>query len=107
MRPCSACSIPPKLCCDSPQLVAAALGHVPHGQWALLDADMPLLIDRSACLVEPVAVKLLAPPVLVLSPQQALPTPRPVAAHETRREASLSRVLPLFRAAHSELPLSP
>ena len=87
--------------------VAAALGHVPHGQWALLDADMPLLIDRSACLVEPVAVKLLAPPVLVLSPQQALPTPRPVAAHETRREASLSKVLPLFRAAHSELPLSP
>ena len=73
--------------------VAAALGHVPHGQWALLDADMPLLIDRSACLVEPVAVELLAPPVLVLSPQQARPTPRPVAARETHREASLSKVL--------------
>ena len=73
--------------------VAAALGHVPHGQWALLDADMPLLIDQSACLVEPVAVELLAPPVLVLSPQQARPTPRPVAVHETHREASLSKVL--------------
>ena len=66
---------------------------MPHGQWALLDADMPLLIDRSACLVEPVAVELLAPPVLELSPQQARPTPRPVAAHETHREASLSKVL--------------
>ena len=73
--------------------VAAALGHVPHGQWALLDIDMPLLIDRSACLVEPVTVELLAPPVLVLSPQQARPTPRPVAAHETHREASFSKVL--------------
>ena len=99
-------AIPPKLCCDS-AAVAAALGHVPHGQWALLDADMPLLIDRSACLVEPVAVELLAPPVLVLSPQQALPTPRPVATHETHREASLSKVLLLLRAAHSELLLSP
>ena len=29
--------------------VAAALGFVPHGQWALLDADMLALIDRSAC----------------------------------------------------------
>ena len=44
--------------------VANALGHVPHGQWALLDADMPLLIDRSACLVEPVAVELLLLPCL-------------------------------------------
>ena len=33
--------------------VAAALGFVPHGQWALLDADMLALIDRSACPVEP------------------------------------------------------
>ena len=53
-------------------------------------------------------MELLAPPVLVLlSPQQALPTPRPVAAHETHREASLSMVLSLLRAAHSELLLSP
>ena len=29
------------------------VGHVPRGQWALLDADMLVLIDRSACLVEP------------------------------------------------------
>ena len=54
---------------------------------------MPWLIDRSACLVEPVAVELLAPPVLVLSPQQARPTPRQVAAHETHREPTVSKVL--------------
>ena len=29
------------------------VGHVAHGQWALLDADTLVLIDRSACLVEP------------------------------------------------------
>ena len=29
------------------------VGLVPHGQWALLDADMPVLIDRTAGLVEP------------------------------------------------------
>ena len=29
------------------------VGHVPHGQWALLDADMLVLIDRPACLAEP------------------------------------------------------
>ena len=28
-------------------------GHVPRGQWALQEADMLVLIDRSACLVEP------------------------------------------------------
>ena len=32
--------------------LAAALGCVPHGQWALLDADMLVMIDRSARLVE-------------------------------------------------------
>ena len=99
-------AIPPKLCCDSPQLSPLRLATCLMVS-ALLDADMPLLIDRSACLVEPVAVELLAPPVLVLSPQQALPTPRQVAAHETHREASLSKVLSLLRAAHSELLLSP
>ena len=36
--------------------VAAALGCVPHCQWALLDADMLVMIDRSACLVELVLV---------------------------------------------------
>ena len=40
-------------------------------------------------------MELLAPPVLVLSPQQARPTPRLVAAHETHREDSLSKVLSL------------
>ena len=34
-----------------------ACGYVPRGQWALLDAVMPKLIDRSACLVEPVVVE--------------------------------------------------
>ena len=29
------------------------VGHVLHGQWALLATDMLVLIDRSACLVEP------------------------------------------------------
>ena len=29
------------------------VGHVPHGQWALLGTDTLLLIDRSACPVEP------------------------------------------------------
>ena len=32
---------------------AACEWHVPRGQWALLDADMSQLIDRSSCLVEP------------------------------------------------------
>ena len=45
-------------------------GCVPRGQRALLDADMLELIDRSACLVEPVSVveSCAPPPVLVLSP---------------------------------------
>ena len=44
-------------------------GCVPRGQRALLDADMLELIDRSACLVEPVSVESCAPPlVLVLFP---------------------------------------
>ena len=62
--------------------VAAAFGCVPRGQRALLDADMFELIDRSTCLVEPVTVESCAPPVLVLSPQQARPAPRPVAARD-------------------------
>ena len=41
-----------------------ACGYVPRGQWALLDADMPKLIDRSACLVEPVVVESLCSPCL-------------------------------------------
>ena len=36
--------------------VAAAIGCVPRGQWASLDADMLVMIDRSACLVELVLV---------------------------------------------------
>ena len=57
--------------------VAAAVGCVPRGQRALLDADMLELIDQSACLVEPVTVESCAPLVLVLFLQQARPAPRP------------------------------
>ena len=32
-----------------------SVGHVPHGQWALLDSDTLALIDQSASLVEPCA----------------------------------------------------
>ena len=56
--------------------VAAAVSCVPRGQRALLDADMLELIDRSACLVELIVVESCAPPVLVLSPQQARPSGR-------------------------------
>ena len=67
-------------------------GCVPRGQRALLDADMLELIDRSACLVEPVSVESCAPPVLVLSPQQARPAPRPVAAREFPLREALWKV---------------
>ena len=72
--------------------VAAAVSCVPRGQRALLDADMLELIDRSACLVELVVVELVAPPVLVLSPQQARPAPRPVAAREFPLREALWKV---------------
>ena len=36
--------------------VAAAIGCVLRGQWASLDADMLVMTDRSACLVELVLV---------------------------------------------------
>ena len=81
-------------------------GCVPRGQRALLDADMLELIDRSACLVEPVAVESCAPPpVLVLSPQQARPAPRPVAAREFPLREALWNVFCSLRA-YSELLLS-
>ena len=48
-------AVPPKLSLrDSSAAVAATLGFVPHGQWALLDADMLALIDWSARPVEPI-----------------------------------------------------
>ena len=82
-------------------------GCVPRGQRAPLDADMLELIDRSACLVEPVVVESCAPPppVLVLSPQQASPAPRPVAAREFSLREALWKVFCSLRA-HSELLLS-
>ena len=72
--------------------VAAAVSCVPRGQRALLDADMLELIDRSACLVELVVVESCTPPVLVLSPQQARPAPRPVAAREFPLREALWKV---------------
>ena len=45
-------------------------GFVPRGQRAPLDSDMPLLIDRSACLVEPVVVELLCSPPCLLHVQR-------------------------------------
>ena len=72
--------------------VAAAVGCVPRGQRELLDADMLELIDRSACLVELVTVESCVPPVLVLSPQQARPAPRPVAAREFPLREALWKV---------------
>ena len=49
-------AIPPKLLEQSSTLLLTCshrcASHVPRGQWALLDADMLALIDRSACLVE-------------------------------------------------------
>ena len=87
--------------------VAAALGHVPHGQWALLDADMPLLIDRSACLVEPVTDG-----ASCSSRACAVPAASTTHAASGRRSRNPSRGLlveglVLLRAAHSELLLSP
>ena len=52
--------------------VAAAFSCVPRGQRALLDADMLALIDRSTCLVEPVAVGVLCSS-RACAPQQARP----------------------------------
>ena len=59
IRSCSACSASasgPRSRRSSVRLsaaVAAAYGCVPHGQWALLDADTLALIDRLAFVVEP------------------------------------------------------
>ena len=73
--------------------VAAWLGHVPHGQWALLDTDMPLLIDRSACLVEPVTDGASCSSHACAVPAGSTTNAASVAAHETHREALLSKVL--------------
>ena len=82
--------------------VAAAYGRVPRGQWALLNADMLELIDRSACLVEAVLV--------VFSRARAGRT-----EHVQRRVRSLLANIPIARpcgrscaprAAHPELLLS-
>ena len=84
--------LPKKLShCDSSQLSPLRL-TVCLVERALLDADMLELIDRSACLVELVTVESCAPPVLVLSPQQARPAPRPVAAREFPLREALWKV---------------
>ena len=63
MRVCLTClasasgRLPPKLSEQRSALLLfcshRCFGYVPRGQWALLGADMLVLIDRSACLVEP------------------------------------------------------
>ena len=87
--------------------VAAAVGCVPRGQRALLDADMLELIDRSACLVEPVVCGVLC------SSSRACAVTR--SKHVQRRVRSLlansASARPCGRsfapwAAHSELLLS-
>ena len=84
-----------------PAAVTAAYGCVPRGQWAPLGADMFELIDRSACLVEP---------VLVVSRARAGRT-----EHVQRRFRSLLANISIARfcgrscaprAAHPELLLS-
>ena len=81
--------------------VAAAYGRVPRGQWALLDAAMFELIDRSECLVDA---------VVVVSRARASRT-----EHVQRRVGSLLVNIPSARpcgrscaprAAHPELLLS-
>ena len=83
--------------------VAAAFGCVPRGQWALLEADMNALIDRSSCLVEPVlvgGVRLLFP-VLVQAAPSPYPAQRPVAARENPHREAMWKVL-CSRDARSE-----
>ena len=74
--------------------VAAAVGFVPHGQWALLDADMLALIDWRVCPVEP---------IFSPSPRSGHDFPSfPFAGHSSRPGSGRSFVRP-FR----ELLLSP
>ena len=82
--------------------VAAAYGRVPRGQWALLDADMFELIDRSACLVEPVVVVTRARASLHL----ARPAPRPVAAREHLHCEALRKVSCSPRCSSRDAPVA-
>ena len=78
---------------------------MPHGQWAPLDADTPVFIDRSARLVEPCVVdgaSLLLLPVLVQAASSTSGAESTVDAAHTHREALL-KVLSLLRTARSEL----
>ena len=74
--------------------VAAAYGYVPHGQWALLDAEILVLIDGSARLVGPCsracASRITLDRRRVRSPLASV-----------RREALL-KVIVLLRTARSE-----
>ena len=94
----------------TPAAVAAALGHVPHGQWAPLDADTLELIDRSTCLVEPdlVGRALLLLPVLVqVCTQHVQRRARSVAAREyPHREAFLERTCALPSCSLRAVPVA-
>ena len=74
-------ALPPKL-----WLCASWSVGTSRGRHARIDG--PVRMSGGACYCGASA-----PLVLVLSPQQARPTPRPVAARETHREASLLKVL--------------
>ena len=78
--------------------VAAALGCVPHGQWALLDADILIMIDPSACLVEPVlvsgAVVFLPVPTLPSAPSTSSAASGLRTQHFQRRVRSLLANIP-------------
>ena len=89
----------------TPAAVAAALGHVPHGQWAPLDADMLELIDWSTCLVEPDLVGR-APLLLHMLVQACTQHVQRRARLVTACECPLKGLV-LFRAARSEMLRSP
>ena len=91
-----------------PAAVPAAPGCVPRGQLALLDADMRKLIDRSACLVEPVVVERVLFSSLPCSCKPAPGTSSAASSRCSRMSPSRGLVegLVLLRAAHSELLLS-
>ena len=68
-------AIPPKLLEQRSTLLLTCshccVGRVPRGQWARVDSDTLVLIDRSACLVEPCACSVSPIAVLSLVPSRS------------------------------------
>ena len=65
-----------------------SFGCVPHGRWALLDADILIMVDQSACLVEPVLVRGAVVLLPVLVPPCALSTPSAASGRCSRMSPS-------------------